>query len=138
MHDQRLNILIRSFSYKKRILEDRTGHGIGFVFDMRGIDNPGRIEEMKSLSGRDEAVKQYLENETRMPEFIRHIRQLLDITIENYLERGFTALTINFGCTGGQHRSVYAAETIAGYLLSRYEVNVVVEHLEKNAWTGKN
>lgn len=134
MSDNGLKILIRSFSYKKRNLEDSSGHGIGFVFDMRGIDNPGRIESMKKQSGKDADVIDYLERETRMPEFIRHTKGLLNITVENYLQRGFTDLTINFGCTGGQHRSVYAAETIAAYLIENYPVQVTLQHLEEDSW----
>ena len=134
MTDWTLNVKVRSFSYKKRDLKDDTGHGIGFVFDMRGIDNPGRIDSMKVLTGKDAAVIEYLENETRMPEFLQHIRNMLDITVSNYIERGFTLLTINFGCTGGQHRSVYAAEATAQYLQSRYPVNVELEHLERETW----
>ncbi len=134
MSDKGLNILVRSFSYKKRSLEDSSGHGIGFVFDMRGIDNPGRIESMKILTGKDEEVRNYLEMETNMPEFISHIKGLLDITVINYMQRNFTDLTVNFGCTGGQHRSVYAAETIAAYLNEKFPVQVTLQHLEQESW----
>ncbi len=134
MSDRALNIIVRSFSYKKRDLKDETGHGIGFVFDMRGIDNPGRIDSMKILTGKDAAVVEYLENETKMPEYLQHIRNLLDITVSNYIERGFTHLTVNFGCTGGQHRSVYAAESTSKYLQNHYPVHVELEHLERETW----
>ncbi len=134
MSDTGLKILVRSFSYKKRNLEDSSGHGIGFVFDMRGIDNPGRIDSMKRLSGKDVEVINYLEKETSMAGFIDHIKGLLDITVENYIQRGFTDLTVNFGCTGGQHRSVYAAEAIAAYLNEKYPVQVTLLHLEEDTW----
>jgi len=134
MSDTGLKILVRSFSYKKRNLEDSSGHGIGFVFDMRGIDNPGRIDSMKRLTGKDVEVINYLEKETSMPGFIDHIKGLLDITVENYIQRGFTDLTVNFGCTGGQHRSVYAAEAIAAYLNEKYPVQVTLLHLEEGTW----
>ncbi len=134
MSDTSLKILVRSFSYKKRTLTDDTGHGIGFVFDMRAVDNPGRIDHMKVLSGQDVEVKSYLEEKTKMPSFLDHVKGLIDITVTNFLERGFSNLTINFGCTGGQHRSVYAAEWMYGYLLENYVVEVELEHLERETW----
>ncbi|MBK8357207.1 MAG: hypothetical protein IPL13_18085 [Saprospiraceae bacterium] len=134
MSDTGLKILVRSFSYKKRTLIDDTGHGIGFVFDMRAVDNPGRIEHMKVLSGQAAEVKTYLEDKTKMPSFLEHVKGLVDITVTNFLERGFSNLTINFGCTGGQHRSVYAAEWMNGYLVATYGVEVELVHLEKETW----
>jgi RNase adaptor protein for sRNA GlmZ degradation len=132
--DTGLKILVRSFSYKKRTLTDDTGHGIGFVFDMRAVDNPGRIEHMKVLSGLDSDVKIYLEEKTKMPDFINHVKGLIDITVTNFLERGFSNLTINFGCTGGQHRSVHAAEWMANYLKENYGVEVELVHMERETW----
>jgi len=137
MSDQELKILVRSFSYKKRMLSDDSGHGFGFVFDMRAIDNPGRIEHMKVMSGMDKEVRDYLENETRIMEFLQHVKGLIDITVENFLERNFTNLTINFGCTGGQHRSVFAAEWMTVYLKEKYGVEVVLEHLERGTWVRR-
>ena len=129
MSDTGLKILIRSFSYKKRTLTDDTGHGIGFVFDMRAVDNPGRIDHMKVLSGQDAEVKSYLEEKTKMPSFLDHVKGLIDITVTNFLERGFSNLTINFGCTGGQHRSVYMAEKLAAELSKRHK-QVMTRHNE--------
>lgn len=134
MPDTGLKILIRSFSYKKRNLIDETGHGIGFVFDMRAINNPGRIEHMKTLSGLDSEVIEYLQGKTQMPQFLEHVRGLVDISILDFMERKFSNLTINFGCTGGQHRSVYAAEWLGKYLRETYPVEVVIEHLERETW----
>lgn len=116
-----LNIDIHSFSYKKGgIPKDLTGNGGGFVFDCRGILNPGRIEEYKQQTGSDEAVKTYLKEKTKIHEFLSAIEQLVSINIEDYLERGFENLQINFGCTGGQHRSVYSANHIADYIREKY------------------
>ena len=101
---------------------------------MRAVDNPGRIDHMKVLSGQDAEVKSYLEEKTKMPSFLDHVKGLIDITVTNFLERGFSNLTINFGCTGGQHRSVYAAEWMNGYLLATYGLEVELLHLEKETW----
>lgn len=133
MGENRLTILIRSFSYKQNTLIDATGHGIGFVFDMRGIDNPGRKEGLKNLSGLDHDVKEFLSH-TMMNEYLDHVCGLLDITVQNYLERGFSALTVNFGCTGGQHRSVYAAQMTSDYLLHKYPIDVNIQHLNQANW----
>ncbi|MCO6460279.1 MAG: hypothetical protein J5I59_02665 [Saprospiraceae bacterium] len=134
MSDTRLTVLVRSFSFKKSRLTDATGHGIGFVFDMRCVNNPGRIDAMKTLSGKDSLVIEYLEQKTTMPEYLDSVKHLVDLTVRNYLDRGFSYLTINFGCTGGQHRSVYAAETIAHYIQDHYPVVVSLIHLEEDNW----
>lgn len=128
-----LKIEIHSFSYKKGgIPKDNTGNGGGFAFDCRGILNPGRIEEYKSQTGKDEGVKNYLEQNTEMPQFINHIKDLVSITIDNYIERNFDNLQINFGCTGGQHRSVYSAETIGKFIKEKYpNVEVSITHDEQ-------
>lgn len=126
-----LKVKITSFSYKKGLPKDTSGHGGGFVFDCRGILNPGRIDAYKALTGRDEAVQAYLETQTRMPEFLEHIYDTIDITVEDYLQRGFDSLSIAFGCTGGQHRSVYAAEAMARHLTGKYGIDVTVKHREQ-------
>jgi UPF0042 nucleotide-binding protein len=131
---EKLTIHVRSFSYKKGIPQDESGNGGGFVFDCRGILNPGRIQEYKTQTGRDEAVKDYLENETKIAEFLDAAYKIVDISIEDYLARGFSNLEINFGCTGGQHRSVYSAEAMAKHIQEKYpQAHVVVNHVEQEA-----
>ncbi|MBA5628515.1 RapZ C-terminal domain-containing protein [Moheibacter lacus] len=130
----KLNINVRSFSYKKGIPQDESGNGGGFVFDCRGILNPGRIQAYKTQTGRDEAVKNYLETQTKMADFLTAAFSIVDISIEDYLSRNFANLEINFGCTGGQHRSVYSADAMAKHIQKKFpEVNVVVHHVEQEA-----
>ena len=129
----KLNINVRSFSYKKGIPTDPTGNGGGFVFDCRGILNPGRIQEYKTQTGRDEAVKKYLETETKIAVFLEGVFKVIDISIEDYLQRDFENLEINFGCTGGQHRSVYVSEKLATRLRKNYKLLVRHRQLAKLA-----
>lgn len=129
-----LKVAIHSFSYKKEIPKDDSGNGGGFVFDMRGILNPGRFDEYKTLSGQDKSVQDFLEQKTHMNKFLNSVWDLIDITIEEYLNRGFEHLQINFGCTGGQHRSVYAAEQTARHLRNKYKLKPTLEHLNKENW----
>ncbi len=129
-----LVITINSFSYKKGLPNDESDNGGGFIFDMRGILNPGRFDEYKKLSGQDKPVQDFLEQRTKMNTFLNSVWDLIDITVENYLSRDFESLQINFGCTGGQHRSVFAAEQTARHLKNKYKVKVVLEHSNKNNW----
>ena len=101
------------------------------MFDMRSILNPGRIEEYKKLTGRDKPVKDYLEQQTKMPEFLSSVYAITDISVEDYIARGFENLTISFGCTGGQHRSVYAADAVARHLRNKYGVKIQLNHIEQ-------
>lgn len=128
-----LNIEIHSFSYKKGgIPKDNSGNGGGFCFDCRGILNPGRIDEYKQQTGCDIEVQNFLETKTEMPNFLELIKKIISINIDNYLGRGFEFLQINFGCTGGQHRSVYAAEKIAEFLSQTYpQAKVTINHDEQ-------
>ncbi len=127
-----LVVKVNSFSYKiNGYPADVTEHGGGFVFDCRGILNPGRIEEFKSLNGRDKAVKDFLEQQTKMPEFLNSVYNLIDIAVEDYIRRGFETLTINFGCTGGQHRSVYAADAVVRHLRNKFGVKIELNHIEQ-------
>lgn len=130
----KLEIQVCSFSYKNGIPKVAGPHGGGFVFDCRGILNPGRYAAYKYLTGNDEMVRQFLERETRMPDFMNHVYGLVAISVEDYIARGFEQLSISFGCTGGQHRSVYAANTLADHLRTRYNVDVVVTHLNEKKW----
>lgn len=123
-----LVVKINSFSYKKGLPKDETNNGGGFVFDCRGILNPGRITEYKTQTGRDKAVKDYLEQQTKMPEFLNSVFDIVDISVEDYIKRGFDSLMVSFGCTGGQHRSVYAADALARHLKNKFKVQVEVKH----------
>lgn len=129
-----LVIQISSFSYKKGIPADESDNGGGFVFDMRGILNPGRFDDYKKLSGLDKPVQDFLEQRTKMNEFLNSVWDLIDITVEDYLKRDFKHLMINFGCTGGQHRSVYAAEQTARHLRNKYKVKVQLQHTNRENW----
>ncbi|MBQ4433727.1 MAG: hypothetical protein II894_06195, partial [Bacteroidales bacterium] len=118
-----------SFSYKKGIPQDNSTHGGGFVFDCRALPNPGRLEPYKTMNGRDQAVKDYLEQYDTVHEFKQHVFAIVDMSVDNYLERKFSHLCINFGCTGGQHRSVYFAQSTADHLQKKYpDVHVVLRH----------
>lgn len=129
-----LVITINSFSYKKGLPTDASDNGGGFIFDMRGILNPGRFEEYKKLSGLDKPVQDFLEQKTKMNTFLNSVWDLIDITVDNYLSRDFESLQINFGCTGGQHRSVFAAEQTARHLKNKYKVKVVLAHTNQTNW----
>lgn len=135
-----LTVEIHSFSYKKGgIPQDMSGNGGGFAFDCRGILNPGRIEEYKTQTGREIGVQRYLETETAMPQFLESVKNILKISLENYLSRGFENLQINFGCTGGQHRSVYAAEKTAQWIRAAYpEVKLLLQHDEQPQLSGSD
>jgi aminoglycoside/choline kinase family phosphotransferase len=133
-----LLVTISSFSYKNGIPGDSSGNGGGFVFDCRGILNPGRLEEFKTLTGRDKSVKDFLEQQTRMQKFLNSVFDIVDITVEDYIKRGFESLIISFGCTGGQHRSVYAADALARHLRNKFKVKIELKHLEQDAKNWNN
>lgn len=126
-----LKIEIFSFSYKKGYPADYSGNGGGFMFDCRGMHNPGRYPEYKKLTGRDLPVIKFLEERGEVQDFIESAIDIVSPSIETYLRRGFTNLQIGFGCTGGQHRSVYCAEHVAQLLRSKYaEAKIKVIHRE--------
>jgi UPF0042 nucleotide-binding protein len=133
-----LVVKICSFSYKKGIPDDGSGNGGGFLFDMRGIDNPGRHDEYKEIHGRDRPVMEYLERQTRMQEFLNSVFDLVDVSVEAYIQRGFVNLFVGFGCTGGQHRSVYAADALARHLRNKYKVKIDLCHVVQEAKGWKN
>ncbi len=133
-----LVVSINSFSFiKTGYPKDETKNGGGFVFDMRGILNPGRFEEFKTQSGLDKPVKDFLEQQTKMPDFLNSAFSILDIAVEDYIKRGFESLVINFGCTGGQHRSVYAAEAAARHLRNKFKVKIELVHQNRENWKGE-
>lgn len=131
--DTPLVVKIHSFSYRKGIPPDPSENGGGYVFDCRGILNPGRLEAYKWLTGRDKEVKDFLEQQTRMPEFLNSVFDIVDITVEEYIRRKFDKLMVNFGCTGGQHRSVFAADALARHLRNKFNVKVELKHIEQEA-----
>ncbi len=134
-----LTVTINSFSYKKGIPQDESENGGGFVFDCRGILNPGRFDAFKKLTGRDKSVKDFLEQQTKMPDFLNSVFDIADISVTDYIKRNFSSLMISFGCTGGQHRSVYAADALARHLKNKFHVKINLQHRvqdEKNWING--
>jgi aminoglycoside/choline kinase family phosphotransferase len=125
------NLVVRicSFSYRQGIPKDETGHGGGFVFDARSVPNPGREEQFKALTGKDAPVIEFLGKEESAHEYFAHVFALVDASIKTYQSRGFTSLTVSFGCTGGQHRSVYFAEQLAKRLSGRDGLRVELRHI---------
>ena len=121
-----LTVTVQSFSFKKGVPEDPSGNGGGFVFDCRALPNPGREKRFATFTGKDDCVKEYLEQYQEVETFVDHVCALVDMSVDNYLERKFTHLTVNFGCTGAQHRSVYFAERAAAHLREKYP-QIVVE-----------
>lgn len=126
-----LVVRIFSFSYKKGIPSDESGNGGGYVFDCRSTHNPGRYEPYKQLTGLDEPVIRFLEDDGEILTFLESIYRLADAHVKRYMERGFTNLMFSFGCTGGQHRSVYSAEHLALHLNAKYGIEVRLCHREQ-------
>ena len=130
-----LVVRVFSFSYKRGIPEDLSGNGGGYVFDCRSTHNPGRYEPYKKLTGLDKPVIDFLENDGEILTFLESVYRLADAHVERYIERGFTDLMFSFGCTGGQHRSVYSAEHLAHHLHEKYGVKVELTHREQGIST---
>ncbi len=127
-----LKVRVFSFSYKKSsIPHDESGNGGGYVFDCRSTHNPGRYEPYKKLTGLDAPVVEFLENDGEIFDFLKPIYTLADAHVERYMQRGFTDLMFAFGCTGGQHRSVYSAQHLAERLHAKYGIHVVLSHIEQ-------
>ena len=125
-----LTVRVFSFSFHRGSPKDETGNGGGFVFDARSLPNPGREERFKPLTGKDTPVIDYLNGQESVHRFLAGATSLVDASLSNYQSRGFKNLMVSFGCTGGQHRSVYLAEALAKHLRARNGINVVVRHLE--------
>jgi aminoglycoside/choline kinase family phosphotransferase len=128
--NENLVVRIFSFSYHRELPRDESGHGGGFVFDGRGLPNPGREERFKNLTGKDAPVIEYLNQQESVHQFLAGVTSLVDASVSQYQRRGFKNLMVSFGCTGGQHRSVYLAEQLAKNLRAKNSVEVVVRHLE--------
>ena len=126
-----LVVRVWSFSYKKGIPDDPSGNGGGYVFDCRSTHNPGRYEPYKKLTGLDEPVIRFLEDDGEILRFLDAVYQLADHHVERYIQRGFTSLMFAFGCTGGQHRSVYSAQHLAEHIHEKYGIKVIVCHREQ-------
>ncbi len=127
-------VRIFSFSFHKGQPKDESGHGGGFVFDARSLPNPGREERFKALTGRDAAVVEYLNVQESVGQYLDHALSLVDASVSNYQSRGFKNLMVSFGCTGGQHRSVYLAEQLAKHLRGTSGVEIKLEHREQENW----
>ncbi len=127
---RRLTVTINSFSYKKGLPVDQSGNGGGFIFDCRAVHNPGKYEKYFELTGRDQDVIDFFEKEDEMHLFLASAFNMVDQSVDKYLKRGFTNLMVSFGCTGGQHRSVYSAESLSNHLKNKFDVEVVLEHRE--------
>jgi aminoglycoside/choline kinase family phosphotransferase len=127
---ENLTVRILSFSFHRGLPKDESGHGGGFVFDGRSLPNPGREERFKTLTGKDTPVIDYLNQQESVHQFLASVLSLVEASVSSYQQRGFKHLMVSFGCTGGQHRSVYLAEQLAKRLRGRNGVDVVVRHRE--------
>ena len=127
---KKLTIHISSFSYKKGLPADKTKHGGGFIFDCRSLPNPGREEKYRELTGKDKPVIDYLESTNEVEKYLNHALKLIFQAVDNYMKRDFSYMAIHFGCTGGQHRSVYCAQRVAHAIMNNFDADVVVNHRE--------
>jgi aminoglycoside/choline kinase family phosphotransferase len=125
-----LTVRVFSFSFHREMPADESGNGGGFVFDARSLPNPGREERFSQLTGKDAAVIDYLDRQASVQQFLSNVKSLVDAAVSDYRRRGFKNLMVSFGCTGGQHRSVYLAEQLAKHLRAGDGVEVAVRHIE--------
>lgn len=133
-----LTLRIRSFSYKRGIPADISGNGGGFVFDCRSLPNPGRLPDLKAFTGLDAGVRRFLENDADAKSYYNSAETLVSQAVQNYLSRNFQHLMVSFGCTGGQHRSVYFAEKLAAAMAEKYPVTIDLVHTEAPYWPSGN
>jgi len=129
-----LTVVVTSFSFHRGPVQDESGNGGGFVFDARSLPNPGREERFKKLSGRDAEVIEYLEGEETVNQFLENALKMVTASVRAYKERSFTHLMVSYGCTGGQHRSVYLAEQTAKRLAATGGLKVILRHREEESW----
>ena len=129
---RQLTVKVMSFAYKKGIPNDPTGNGGGYVFDCRAVNNPGKYERYKPFTGLDEPVIRFLEEDGEIFPFLNAAYSLVDASVKRYMERGFSNLSVCFGCTGGQHRSVYSAQHMAEHINKKFGVKVELIHREQN------
>ena len=126
-----LTVSLKSFSYKRGIPYDASGNGGGYVFDCRALNNPGQYDEYKNLTGKDKDVEDFLLKKSRVLTFLDFAKTLVTLSIQEYTRLGYSHLEVDFGCTGGQHRSVYCVEAMAKFLNENFpQVNIEVKHLE--------
>ena len=128
--DKRLEVKVFSFAYKKGIPVDTTGNGGGYVFDCRAINNPGKYEHYRQFTGLDQEVIKFLEDDGGVTKFLDHVYYMVDSHVKRFMERKFTHMQVCFGCTGGQHRSVYCAEHLARHLSDSFDIKVTLCHRE--------
>lgn len=132
LQKHQLTVKVMSFAYKKGIPNDTSGNGGGYVFDCRAVNNPGKYDRYKPFTGLDTQVIKFLEDDGEVIRFLDYCYGLVDSTVERYKERGFTNLMVCFGCTGGQHRSVYCAQHMAEHIHKKFNVKVELVHREQN------
>ncbi|MBR1804560.1 MAG: phosphotransferase [Muribaculaceae bacterium] len=130
--EKKLTVRVMSFAYKKGIPHDSSGNGGGFVFDCRALNNPGKYDKYKAFTGLDDNVIKFLQNESTIDKWLEHVYALVDESVERYVKRNFTDLMVCFGCTGGQHRSVYAAQHMAEHIYKKFNVRVELSHREQS------
>jgi RNase adaptor protein for sRNA GlmZ degradation len=110
---------------------DKTTNGGGFVFDCRAIHNPGRYQEYVEMTGKDQPVIDFFNERSEMFEFLQSVYAIVDMSVEKYIKRKFTNLQVSFGCTGGRHRSVFSAESLARHLREKFDVDITLRHIER-------
>jgi len=135
MEQGTLIVTVNSFAFKNGPPPDYSGNGGGFIFDCRALPNPGQYDHYKKFTGLDEPVIQFLDREPAVGKFLQHVFKIIDQSILEYRRRGFSSLQINFGCTGGQHRSVYCASKLAAYIDDYHSIKIIVNHQEMKTFT---